>query len=389
MKILAAVTILFSLSVYAADEIVQLNSDGVSNAKESAKARSEALADALSKGCLQVITNLIGEAKVSKNSGLIKSKILSQTSKFVQYYKAQEPTKKGDDTITSVTMKISVTSLRDLLSQNGLLFQTEGSGAILPIIKIVEKRDGGRAFRWWVEEANSKNAFLFEQTKAVIGVLESIFRPRNFYVMDPVNQHYVQWLPDPYRVELLSGEDMFWVGGFFKAQMVMAGDLTFEASSQSNQMKATIKLTTYNVSNRRIVGEVTRAFETFASDWDFGVQQTIKKSFPEVAKDLATQVFEEWSRGTFGATLLKLTLKGPLGYKDVEVFKTQVSQKIPDIKKMTERRLENGQAMFEMDVAGGMVNLVKKLEGVGFEGFKVAIDNLESEQVHLRWAKVQ
>src|SRR5580692_4171235 len=114
--------------------------DGISTSDVPVKARTDSLQDALNKGSLQVIGNLIGQVKLEKNLSVISSKILSQTSKFVQFYKATEPVVKGGQTITSVTMKVSVSSLRDILAQQGLLYQTEGPATILPVIKIIDKK---------------------------------------------------------------------------------------------------------------------------------------------------------------------------------------------------------------------------------------------------------
>jgi hypothetical protein len=371
-----------------AEDILQLTAEGTSSSEVPAKARSDSLKEAINKACLQVISQLIGDAKLEKNMPVIRSKVLSQTSRFVPFYKASEPTKRGEDTVTSVSLKLSISSLRSVLSQEGLLYQSDGPATVLPIIRFAERRENGRLFRWWMEEATAQNAFLRDQSRMVLGQLDAVFRKQNFYQIDPVSAHYVQWMPEPYRIETLSLEDLMWMGEFFKAQMVVHGDAVLEPGPTTGSVKLNVKLVAYHSSNGRVIAEVTRTFENSAADWDLSVQQVLRRGFGEIGRDLGTQVFEEWTRGTFGATLLKLALRGSFQQKDMDSFKQQILSKLGDIKTIRERRIETGMTTFEIDAAGGLTSLVKRLESTPFEGFKVSVDSLESDKVTLRWSKV-
>ena len=86
LALVAHFTLCMNHLAVAADNVIQITSDGVSQSDQPAKAKSESLKNAVDKACLQVITGLIGEAKVEKNMAVLQAKVLSQTSKFVQYY---------------------------------------------------------------------------------------------------------------------------------------------------------------------------------------------------------------------------------------------------------------------------------------------------------------
>src|SRR5271154_6563189 len=103
MKILIVfITCLISLTCTADNTIVQLAVDGTSSSDVPVKAKTDSLKDAINKGCLQVIGNLIGPIKLEKNLSVITAKILSQTGKFVQFYKASDAVQKDGATVTSV-----------------------------------------------------------------------------------------------------------------------------------------------------------------------------------------------------------------------------------------------------------------------------------------------
>src|ERR1700677_1936584 len=91
LMVIITLSILIFSTVKADNTIVQVAMDGISTSDVPVKARTDSLQDALNKGCLQVIGNLIGQIKLEKNLNVITSKILSQTGKFVQFYKATEP----------------------------------------------------------------------------------------------------------------------------------------------------------------------------------------------------------------------------------------------------------------------------------------------------------
>ena len=379
---------LFLVSTGFGDEsILQLNSEGVSSSDVPVKAREESLNDALTKGCLEATGNLIGATRLEKSLPAIKAKVLSQKQKFIQYYKASEPQKKGTDTVTNVNMKISISSLRDILAKEGILYQSDGPATILPVIRFIEKSDNGRTFNWWIDEATTTNAFLREQEKMVLHQFDGLFRAKNFFLIDPVTQHYVQWMPQPFRSESPTLDDLIWMADFYKAQMVISGDVILLPGASPHSVKTNIKLVAYHSVNGRVVGEVTRSFEVPSTDWELGEQQVLRKAFTEVSKDLAVQVFDEWSRGTLGASLLKISLRGTFNYQDLENFKRQIMVKVGDIKKIRERRMGQGEITYEVDSASGLPGLIKSFETTSFDGFHLNVEQAGNDYVALRWGK--
>jgi hypothetical protein len=375
-----------AISISADNTIVQIAVDGTSNSEVPVKAKTDSLKDAINKGSLQVIGNLIGPVKLEKNLPVIRAKILSQVSKFVQFYKASDSVTKSGETVTSVTMKISVTSLRDLLAAENLLYQSEGLATILPLLKVTEKKDRGQQYSWWSEEVTPATQELRDDEKAIFHQFDLVFRPKNFYVIDPLTSHYVQWVPAIYRNEDPTMEQTLWLGEFFKAEIVLTGDVTLEQAN-TNTIKLSARVVAYHTSNGRIVGEVTRNFEMPSRDWEAGVIQVLHKGFTEISKDLASQVLDESTRGTLGATQLRITLRGNFNYQDLENFKKEIMIKMGDVKTIRERRQEKGQTTFEVDYAGVLPNLVKSLETSSFDGFKIAVQGADNNEINVRWSK--
>ena len=269
--------------------------EGTSNASTPTQARQAALKDAFDKAALVEITNLIGPAKLEKNRPLLNAKILSQSSKYIVNYKTGEMKvdKNGQSTL-AVTLKLNAKSLRDLLAKEGLLYQSEGPANIFPIIQITEKRPNGRSFRWWMEEANAQNIFLRDILKNALKQLDGLFRPKSFYLIDPVNQHYVQMVPDAYRNPNLTLDDILFLGQYFKAQIVVHGEAGFEPSAtKARTIQMDLRLTAYHAANGRVVAEVNRVYESQPGEWDPAELQVASKGFEDASQDLVSQVFEQ------------------------------------------------------------------------------------------------
>lgn len=384
--LLLLTVLFFSLQVFADEDVLTLTVVGTTDVTDVAKAKAEALKDALDKGSLQVISQLIGQAKTDKSLKTIKTKVFAKRAAFLQSYKAQEPTTTEKETSISVTMKMSTGSLRDVLAKEGLLYQSEGPAAILPVFRVHEKKDGGRQYVWWYNEANATNVFLRDQLKDFVQRLEPIFRSKNFYLIDPIGGHYVQWLPEPYRLEYLSGDDLLWFGEFFKATLVIGGEVTLEPSG-AGMVRSQIRLTAYHTSNGRIVAEVSRNVEVGPKDWDAGVQEVLDKAANEVGGDLVRQVVDEWNKGIIGASLYKIVVRGLSSPIEQENFKKQLMAKFVDVKKIRERLFEAGRVTFEADITGGAEALGKRLETTSFQGFKIQVDRVDPQILTLRWSK--
>lgn len=371
-----------------ADDIVELSADGSAEAASSG-GKNKAIEEALSKGALTAVTNLIGEEKVQKNLNLIRNKVLNDTDKFLPSYKPQESKKSGDNLIVTVTMKINLTSLQKILAQNGLYYDSEQTGILLPVIRIIEKREPQRSFAWWVEEPRNDNKGLAQDMERVVSHLSSAFRTRDFYVLDPVSQHYVQWIPDFLRVEFPAVPDAQALSEFFKAQMVLYGDIFLEPGRRSGSVVGALKWTVYNTSNGRVLAEISRRVELPSSDWESGVQLFFGQEIAKSAKDTSDQVFEEWSRGTFESVPVRLALKGSMTFMDIEEMKKQMTQKIREIRKLVERRMDSQGVEFEIDVSGGSSGLLKKLESTRFEGFGLQSFDQSEDGIAARWTKVR
>ena len=106
--------------------------------------------------------------------------------------------------------------------------------------------------------------------------------------------------------------------------------------------------------------------------------------FPVVAKDLTIQIYDAWKSGTFGSSLLKLSILGEFNFKQVASLKEKLLEKVPALKSMTERKFSPKGVVFEVDAGGSAEELVKILKGLRFEGFALSVKTWSSDNVSIR-----
>jgi hypothetical protein len=84
----------------------------------------------------------------------------------------------------------------------------------------------------------------------------------------------------------------------------------------------------------------------------------------DIAKDLASQVFEAWQRGTLNTNLIRLSIRGQLSPRQVGEFKSGVEHTVREVKGLKERLFEPGKIVFEVDFAGDASQVGDRLKAL-------------------------
>jgi hypothetical protein len=386
--------------------ITTVTVDGASTKEDPREAATESLRDAHEKGLLQVIESLVRnhhdqitnskarDKKREKDQNTIKNKVLPQATKAIVYYKQKDPVRRaenGGETVTQVTMQISVQILRDLLRTHGLLSNVQTTAAILPLVRINDNRlSQTRKFTWWTEEPTSSSRPAAEQFRAMVKQLDGPMRSHGLHLIDPLTQHLFQNLPESYRQEFLTQDDAMKIAQFERAQIVLLGDLTLEPNTKHNGVRQTIKLSALSVPGSRVMGDVTKSIEVVLKQGETPDQISARRIAANIAEDFSSQLADQWNRGTFGAAPLRLTIRGAPTPKELEAFKTEVLEKLKEVKVIRERRQTAGNYTFELDILGDRDFFIKKFSSIRFVGAAAtaSIDDSDENTLTLSWSKI-
>ncbi len=383
LKLILLFASLLTVAPVMADEYLELNEIGYSKSQDPFQARRAIQEEVIERVSLRYIIDLIGEKKASKNKNMITAKIIKNYGRYIPTVKVGRLEGSGDKRQLTVTLKISLNNLKQMLLQNGLLYEQDGPAVVLPMVAITDKSHL-LTYRWWVGDNDKSKSFLQQQIASLHRELTKSLKNQGFYLRNPTSANDKNLIPQAYQIDALRMEDLFFLGDFFKAQIILKGDIRLEQAEGSEIARVAVRMTAMHTGNGRVVAEVVRSLDTEAGAFERAVSNKLDSALPDIANDLAGQMHEAWQKGTFGTRLIKLTLRGPLEYQQVNKFKTQVEQKVGEIKSIRERLFEPTQITFEVDSSVGIDGLVEKFKKSKFDGFNVELDGVSTEVVALK-----
>lgn len=371
MKKIILFLCLFSVSVFAQKQLVERSVEVQSTDKNPLSARAEMNLSATEKVSEDLIKEIIGEAKFSRNRALINSKIIKNSARFIPFSKPGElqALANGGFKMTSV-LKVSVDDLQSLLLENGLFYESDGTPTAMPAIRWVD-RVNSQSYAWWSERGSEGKVFLKKMGRSLESTLQDAFSKQHFYILRPQEFKISQSLPSEFQADNLRKEDWQIIAQRFSSQILVDGEVNFSKSSErSDAFKIELKMTAIQVVNGRVIAEVSRQFETDGGPFEIVIERKLKDALETTSQDLASQVLEAWQRGAIGANLYKLTLKGRLPLLQQEAFKEVLRSKVREVKNIRERLISADQLVFEVDSALGPKELGQKAP-------KIQVGNIE------------
>lgn len=356
------------------DELLTVTYEGMSRLETPIEAQREIQAKAVSETARAQALELLGEKRYQKNKGPVETRIVRQAVKFIPFVNPGSLQKLPDGSWKMpVEMKISMPSLQKMVLDAGFMSESEGPASILPMIAFVD-RTKATSVRWWMgEEKGEAHRFLAQLGRSVHQALGLELLRQGFHLIRPQGLT-VSPLPEAFRVDRPSSQELKFISDYFQATMILKGDVRLrEARTRSGVYLCSVRLQVVQTASGRTIGEVSRTIETEAGAYEAVVRAKVNAEMPEIAKDLAVQVLDAWQRGTLNANLLRLAVRGPLNPRQVTEFKSELLKSVREVKSMRERLFEPGQITFEVDFAGQPDQLAERLGSAQLEGFATRV----------------
>ena len=375
-------TLLFSINV-SAQGLIDLKINGRAEDVPRSNAKSEIFKRVIEDVSLENIASLIGEEKAERNKEIILNKVIKNSGKYILSTRGGKVNTVNNGYEMEVDLKLSLKNLRDILLQEGLLYQLEGPPKLLPVVRVID-RVNANAFSWWAERPTRGNAFVRSALNSFQTDIKEELMKIGFYGMYPTKGNFGGTVPEAYRVQSPQKGDLLFIGEFFKSSVVLKGDIVFRGKpNEEGTYLLDFRLRAMQTQNGRVMGEVMRIFETDNGNFKTVTVKKFKDVSQKVAKDLAIQLSDAWKKGTFGANLLRLVVRSKLPPREIENFKRAVVLQVRDIKALRERMIESRKVTFEMDASAPSQALAQSLRKAKFTKYKVEVDDVNRDSVVL------
>ncbi len=355
------------------DELLPITEEGSSKATSQVEAQREIQGKLISGVARSQVIEIIGEKRYQKNRTMVENRIVREAAKFIPFVQPGDIQKQPDGTWKmKVDLKLSVGSLRKMVIDTGLLSDADTPVTVMPMITFTDRMKAV-SYRWWMGDSQDEvRKPLVEWSRALENQLHRELMKQGFHLLLPLDGTVSNQLPQPFRVDRASSQDLKMIGDYLGISMVVRGDVRVKDSRElPGAWQIQVKLEVIPVQGGRTVAEISRTLETDSGPAAIVVKKKLEKESGDLARDLSTQVFEAWTRGTLAATTLKLAVKGNLTPKQLGEFRTQLlkSKAMRDIKAIRERLFEPGQVTYEIDYAASPEDLREKLKSLELSTF--------------------
>lgn len=408
LSVLTVFSILISMAVAIAPawaqnsrSIVERVYQGHSANSNPVIAKQEMTNQAIDKVSEDLIKEIIGENKYNRNKAMIINKIVKNSARYIPLIKPGElqsanasagsgaPVAAGvvtsaADLSMSLTLKINVDDLQALLLKNGLFYESDSTPIILPAIKFVD-REHGTSYAWWMnEEDSAAKAFLMKQSHFWEQSLKSALHKNLFYLILPDRYHYRSFVPQALQQEAFRREDWQNVAAKLSSSILLQGQVVYSKSPERSEAHIIdISLSAVQMSNGRVIAELSRQFETDLGIMESMVDRKTKEIGENLSADLSTQVLEAWQKGSLGSSLYRWVVRGRIPLNKQEAIKEMMKAKVREIKNINERLISSDEIVFEVDSSIGTKQMSQKASELEASGLKIVLDSAsETEMIY-------
>ncbi|WP_246845021.1 hypothetical protein [Bdellovibrio sp. NC01] len=367
-------------------ELLERTFSGVSKETTPQAAKADIQNQASQKISEEVIRELIGEDRFTKNKTLLQNKVIKNSARYIPFSKPSNLTQEGEEYKMSVAMKVSLRDLKQMLQENSLLNENDTIPVVIPAISFVD-RVQGRSYRWWQPVDKNPAGFLFKEGRAVEEALRNSFQVKNFYVIKPLESGLGASVPPQFQNEKIAGEDAQFFAQYFNAPVLIDGQVLFSKEEKGSNYTIEIRMTATQVSNARPIADVSRKFTTDSGAFETSVDKKMREVLEGTANDLASQVFEAWQRGSLGTSIIRVTIKGAQGLPMMEAMKEKIRSQITQVKNIRERVVSSEGLSYEVDTSASASELAQKIEALDFDGKKLSKVSDAQDEIVLKFAQ--
>lgn len=385
-KLLCSLFLIFSTSISAAQSaLLPFERVGQSSSTSSYQAKKEIQEKLVLELGRELVIQMIGEEEYNQKKKNIDRMIQQNYGKFIPYVKADQihANKNSSGFNQKISFEVSLASLREVLSQEGLLYEKVKDVRVLPVISYLDSYDA-KSYKWWYSKDLVYGDFLWRIEEKTESILSDKFWDSGFYLLDPSSHAYSYFLDPKQKLESHRRSDLVAMGKQFDADLVVYGSVHIGASDENSRV-STVKLRWKAVltKNERNIADVELNWNTKPGDYKEEVILGIGENLEKAVDSLNKQVVDAYQKGKFGTESMLLVLKGDLNYQDLESLKQSIRLSNYQIKSLRERRLKSGEYTFELDVSGQRDQLVKHFETWQPTDWNLMLSSANKEEIEL------
>ncbi|MCX5868864.1 MAG: flagellar assembly protein T N-terminal domain-containing protein [Proteobacteria bacterium] len=374
----------------AADDSKEVIAEGVGavTVGNQAKARDEAMRDAMRKAIEQAVGTMISSETIVENFQLLSDKIYSQTSGYVRTYQVVSEGAEGELYRIRIKAEVSLTQIKNDLAAIGLLLEAKHMPRMM--VMIAEQNVGEVILHyWWNPQAASVDLGVTENS------LISEFQEKGFHFVDPEAVKKEIKVSKAFRAEDLTEQQVKTLGAQADADVVIFGKALAKlsgsvAGTSMKSVQANISLKAVDADTGRILATAQESASGVHIDEVTAGTNALKQAAKKTAQALMDKILKGWGKEVAGSAQVRLSIKGVKSYADLSGLFALLRKEIRGVDAVHQRSISNdGVAEVDIEYRGDGQSLADELLSKSLPGFTIKITNVTVNRVEITLEKTE
>jgi hypothetical protein len=311
-----------------------------------AGARNKAILQAFSRAIEEYLVQKLGFRGMATNFQRLDEEILARAKEQIQDYQILSEFK--TDRYVRVLLKARVnTAVLEKILKYMRVHEREAIQVDV-LFLVSEKSAGSPARGWWTDPAAQAS---LTYTELFLG---QVFEDKGFRVINrsffPPEESYDE---DMLRIELSDDDAIKW-GKLLSAQVVITGQ-----ANRDEESGASVFLKALRVMNGTTLAQGFREERPDKGHEDEGT--AVELAIRRWADDLSSYITNAFKPSEQAMNRIFITLKGLKSYKELQDIKEFFSRDFPEVKSVTERRLQRDFVRVSVELKGDSQRLAERM----------------------------
>ncbi len=346
-----------------------------------ARARDNAIADALQGVVEKAIGLLISPSSVVRDFQLLSDRAYSQTEAFIHDYKVLTECKSGRYYRVVVRATVSINAIQKRLQSVGILTMHKEAPAIMFFLSEQNIGESSPQY-WWGQTPLSVDLSVAEN------VLSEYMREKGLTIVDRAALGRDVQLGPEYVDPELTDNAAVNLGKELGADLVIIGKAVARYSENVSDdnvrsIQATVSTRAISTDTGIMVASSQGTKGLVRRDDRAGGTEALILSASAIAQDFTRQIVARWGEEVRRPVLVELVVKGIKEYADFVRFRRHLRNDIRGVKNVYLRSISTNGAKMDVDVMGNARTLADDLMLQPFENLAVNIFEVSEKGVKL------
>jgi len=350
-------------------------------AGDRAKARDDAIDDAMRNAVEQVMGTHVQSSTITENFMLIQDNIYTQTSGYISTY---EVTNEMEDTdMITITMRATVkeSQLVSDLEAIGVLMARMNYPRLLVLIdeQIFIDEGGEERVPTTVDNATTTTAFM------------EMLQPKGFRFVDPMT---VAMNTQANVLQSALGGDVsqaVTIGRSHQAEVIVLGTTTARRGSAAQQrlgsmvsMQVAIAIRVLRSDTGEIMATSQETGAHIGGSPIDAASGAIRRAMEKLGPRLEGMILEQWNQEVTGARVIELHIVNQLGFMQLQQFRQLLPFYVRGVEEVTQKSFLEGLAILEVRSGSDAMGLATELSSKTWEEFTIEVSGVTTNQVRIR-----